>query len=195
MAVTQAGRSYRGLNADDRRAERRRRLLDAALELFGTQGYAGTRIKDVCAAAGVTERHFYEAWGSRESLLIDLYDEVVGAHMQRVAAAVAEAPPEQRVGAGVGAAITAWVADPRTARLAFIEIVGVSAQVEARRLATLDLYAQFIATELEQAGAEGDQTWRAHAVLGAVTHCVEMWVHDPSRDLETALPVLTDLFS
>src|SRR6266536_445680 len=46
-------RRYRGRLPDERRAERRRRLLGAGLELFGTVGYHGTSIERLCAQAGV----------------------------------------------------------------------------------------------------------------------------------------------
>jgi AcrR family transcriptional regulator len=38
------GRVYGGLSAPERRADRRERLLDAGLELFGTAGFTKTTI-------------------------------------------------------------------------------------------------------------------------------------------------------
>jgi AcrR family transcriptional regulator len=51
--------------------------LHAGLQVFGTYGYANTSISDVCRAAGVTTRHFYEEFASREALLIATYDETI----------------------------------------------------------------------------------------------------------------------
>ena len=62
-------RLYGGMTAEQRRAERRRRLLDTALELFGTDGYPYTGIERICSHAGVTARHFYEEFGNRETLM------------------------------------------------------------------------------------------------------------------------------
>ncbi len=73
------GRTYAGLSAPERRAERRERLLDAALELFGTAGFPKTTIPMLCSAAGVTARHFYDEFDSREALLRTLYDGIAEA--------------------------------------------------------------------------------------------------------------------
>ncbi len=44
-------RRYGGKSLEQRREERRRRLLDAGLELFGTQGFQHTTIEQLCATA------------------------------------------------------------------------------------------------------------------------------------------------
>jgi AcrR family transcriptional regulator len=63
------GRVYRGLSQEQRRAERRGRLLAAGLELFGTDGWYGTSIERLCARAQVSTRYFYEEFHSRENLM------------------------------------------------------------------------------------------------------------------------------
>ena len=62
-------RPYRGISADERRASRRARLLDAALEEVGERGMAGTTMTAVCARAGLTERYFYESFADRDEML------------------------------------------------------------------------------------------------------------------------------
>lgn len=81
------GRPWRGKSPQERRDARRRRLLDAALELFGTTGYAATSVTTLCARAGVSPRHFYELYAGREQLLADLYDEIVRETARRVQSA------------------------------------------------------------------------------------------------------------
>ena len=53
---TVARRTYGGRSAADRRAERRERLLEAGLALFGTDGYATSSIEKLCTHAGTTGR-------------------------------------------------------------------------------------------------------------------------------------------
>jgi AcrR family transcriptional regulator len=69
-----ARRAYGGRSAEDRRAERRERLMSAGLELFGNEGYAAASIERLCAQAGVSTRNFYEEFASREDLLMRLHD-------------------------------------------------------------------------------------------------------------------------
>src|ERR1700694_3670296 len=82
------GRIYGGLSAPARRAERRRRLLDAGLELFGTIGFQKTTIPMLCTTSAVTARHFYQEFESREALLRTLYDGIAEAAFARVIAAL-----------------------------------------------------------------------------------------------------------
>ena len=69
-------RVYRKKNPEDRVLERRERLMQAALQLFGTQGYANTTIETLCSEAKVTTRHFYQVFSSREELLLAVYNQI-----------------------------------------------------------------------------------------------------------------------
>ena len=60
-------RRIRGLDAQQRLDERRRLLLDAGLELFGTAGYAATSVEQLCQAAYVSTRSFYELFPNKEA--------------------------------------------------------------------------------------------------------------------------------
>ena len=190
------GRPYAGMSAEARREARRQRLLDAALELFGTQGYAATRIEQICSVAGVATKHFYEAFGGREDLLLALYAEIVERHAPVLQAAMAGAPddPAEHVRATIAGAVEAWTEDRRHARIAFIEVVGVSEEVERRRHDVLEGYAQLVAADFAGLVARGrlrerDYAWWARAVVGAFTQVVEFWL---LRDDDTPVDALTD---
>lgn len=53
-------------------AERRAAVLGAAATLFGERGYAGTRLDDVAAAAGVTKPIVYRHFESKKALYLAL---------------------------------------------------------------------------------------------------------------------------
>ena len=48
----------------------RTRLLAATIDLVRANGYSGTRVDDVCAAAGVTKGSFFHHFASKEELAI-----------------------------------------------------------------------------------------------------------------------------
>ncbi|WP_210492443.1 TetR/AcrR family transcriptional regulator [Patulibacter sp. SYSU D01012] len=128
-------RPWRGVSADDRVADRRERLLQAGLEVFGTVGYAGGTVADVCATAGLTRRYFYAAFANREALLLAVAERIVDD------AFAALAPELRDLDRGVeavardafGAFVAALVDDPRRARVLLVETVGVGPEFEERR--------------------------------------------------------------
>src|SRR5581483_423913 len=128
MTEARPPRRYGGKTLDERRAERRERLLDAGLELFGTRGFAQTTIEQICATAGLNPRYFYEQFPTRESLLGAVYARHVEAVAAEVLAAVRRAPPDpvERLRAGLEAFLDGSLADERAARVNYFEVVGVS---------------------------------------------------------------------
>jgi AcrR family transcriptional regulator len=50
-------------------ADTRRRILAVALELFSTRGYAGTSIRDIAEAMGMTKASLYYHFESKEQIL------------------------------------------------------------------------------------------------------------------------------
>ncbi len=156
-AVTKRGTSvatarlYGGLSSDERRADRRSRLLEAAFHLFGTAGYPTVSIPDICSRAGVTARHFYEEFVSREALIKQLYDDIGFIVLHRIRHALLEGGPgaENIVRAGCTAYVEYLTSDPRRARLLSIEVAGISRHLDQHRLNMRRRFAQVI-TESSQ---------------------------------------------
>jgi len=125
-------RRYRGASLPQRRAERRQRLVQAGIDTFGTRGYHGVTVREVCAAAGLTERYFYESFRDREQLFSAVYEQLNAQLQQRIAAAVAGAggDPEQVARRGLRAYFEQTRSDPKGARIMLIEVFGVSADMD-----------------------------------------------------------------
>lgn len=183
--------------------ERRARLLDAGLELFGTAGYAATTIEQICAAARLHPRYFYEQFDGRDALLRAVYDRHVDAVLQRVAAAVAQAPPEprRRLSAGLTVFVDATLADERAARVNYFEMVGVSAELEGRRREVLRTYADLIASQAaalrpDATQAPVDPRLAAMALVGATDGLIIDWLsHEPRGPREAIVATLTAIFA
>ena len=73
---TGQGRTYGGQSSGERQAERKERLIRAAIATYGEQGYRHTTVSDVCRMAGLTPRYFYESFVNSEALLIAAYKAV-----------------------------------------------------------------------------------------------------------------------
>lgn len=59
---------------DRTRPERRQAVLDVAVDLFSTQGYAATSINDVARAAGISIGAMYSYFASKEDLFLTVID-------------------------------------------------------------------------------------------------------------------------
>jgi len=185
MSVT--GRRYGGLEPAERRAARRRRLLDAGLELFGTLGYSATSIEELCSSAKVTARHFYEEFNSREALLRAVADEAVEVALRNLLHVLAETPenPISRARAGVAAFVDSMLEDPRRARVCLLESVGVSADLEAHRREVMEMFAEVIRGECDLLAERGalpprDFGLASLALVGATNELLVHWLCSPT---------------
>lgn len=191
-----SARIYAGRSAQQRRAERRSRLLSAGQELFGGTGYRGTSIEALCTAAGVSTRAFYEEFTGREDLLLALYDQVAArtiAATAEAAAAAGDVSLRERITAIVVAFLHAACADPQSARIAFAEVLGVSHAVEQHRLQWRTRFVEFTLVEVGKAIERGEAPDRdfgltAIAFIGAVNELVVEWV---VRGRQVPLEVIT----
>ncbi|MFP5327028.1 MAG: TetR/AcrR family transcriptional regulator [Acidimicrobiia bacterium] len=101
-------------------AERRRQLLDTALEVFGTSGYHGASMAAVAEAAGVTKPVLYQHFTSKRDLFLQLLADVGARLGDVIAKSTADATgPHAQVTAGFEAYF-AFVAENEAAfRLLF----------------------------------------------------------------------------
>jgi AcrR family transcriptional regulator len=120
--ITPAEGRYGGRDAAERRAERRGRFREAGLELFGAgPGYRATRLGDLCKAAGLSTRQFYEEYRTLEDLLADLHlyvNEVAERAALEVLPDVHDLPLPERITAIVHAYVKGATCDLRHARIA-----------------------------------------------------------------------------
>ncbi|WP_194721751.1 TetR/AcrR family transcriptional regulator [Noviherbaspirillum malthae] len=170
-------RAYRGVSQEERRAERRRRLIAAAIEVYGGQGYRQSPVKAVCAAAGLTERYFYESFGNSEELLLAAYGaaiEELVSDMTQAARTAGEDRP-RRAHAMLHAYFTALQRKPPAARLILVEIRGVS-QVAA------DAYTETLRGVARMVGdifaADGEKVHELFAlgVVGGISQIALQWI-------------------
>jgi AcrR family transcriptional regulator len=197
------GRMYRGVDTEQRRAERRERLLEAALDEFTTRGYHKTKIADLCAKAGVSTRNFYEKFPSKEALLLELHAHINTAAMKRmlpVLESLEDADALTRITTLVDAFVTSVTSDPRYPRLNYVEAPGISQAMERQHQEWFSRYVDFIAAECDRAAAAGlaperDYRLTAIALVGAVTGLVREWqAHDPPLPAAAVATEIREIF-
>ncbi|MCX4585863.1 TetR/AcrR family transcriptional regulator [Streptomyces sp. NBC_01481] len=175
---------YGGRSAEERQGERRRRFLDAALQLFGdSPGYRATTVAALSEAAGLSTRQFYEEFRTLEDVLAALHLQVNDWAEEAALAALAEAegmPIAQRAAAAFRAYAANVTGDPRRIRITFVEIIGVSPRLEEQRLARRSRWVDLICAEAAAAVERGEAAPRdyrvaAAAFIGSVNGLLHDW--------------------
>lgn len=138
-------RSYGGQGADSRIAARRSALLAAGRELMGTVGTDRTTMTGVCAAAGLTERYFYESFSSKRDLVVAVVDALADEvrDTARRALETTEGPEIDRVRAALTAVVTLLLDDPHKGRIAVVESTA-SVELRTQRHHTLAGVVDFV---------------------------------------------------
>jgi AcrR family transcriptional regulator len=192
-----ARRRYGGLTSDERDALRRQRLVEAGLELFGTVGFVATSLDALCATAGVSTKNFYDHFANSEALLIAVYDQITGEALDAVRRALpASGSIEEQVRPALEAFVAVMLGDDRKARVNFIEAIGASPAVEARRREVIREFADIVAAlAREHVGSTAllDRQVRtgALALVGSVQEVLRDWVTGTERP--PIEPVVDDL--
>ncbi|WP_141807471.1 TetR/AcrR family transcriptional regulator [Nocardia bhagyanarayanae] len=201
MSAARSRHSYSGQSVAERQVERRALFFEAALTVFAEKTYAHSSITDICAAAGLSRRQFYEQYSGREELLVEVYDRIQEQARDAVAQALTAAGAVEARGlmdVAIRAYTEAIVGDIRKAKVAFVEIVGVSEAVERHRLEVRDRWGAVV--ETAASALPGVRTppggWRVAmaAFIGAVNGLVHQWsLDDPRPPVDVLVEVLTTL--
>ncbi|MDA4110786.1 TetR/AcrR family transcriptional regulator [Mycolicibacterium holsaticum] len=197
-------RPYRGVDAAERLAQRRRRLLDAGLDLLGAgaQDPAELTVRAVCAQAGLGVRYFYESFTDKDDFVGAVFDSVVADIASTTQAAVASAPPEEQARAGMANVVHSIAADARVGRLLFSVELSNTVIVRKRAESTA-LFAALLFQHAGAMGAGGDERIKAsaHFAVGGVGQTISAWLSgdvdlEPDQlveQLATALEVLAQM--
>lgn len=102
-----------------RRIETRRRLLEAAVEVFAEKGFGRTTVDDVCARAGYTRGAFYSNFVSLDELFLLVWQERSDSFLAAAEAAVddAESNPVSSLEEGIDRLLELSVIDDSWARI------------------------------------------------------------------------------
>jgi AcrR family transcriptional regulator len=171
-------RPYRGIEAADRVAERRRRFLEAGLNILGSDpGLSDLTVRGICRQAGVAVRYFYESFTDKDDLVAAVYDWVIADIAATTQAAVAAAPLHEQSRAGMANIVRTIAADTRVGRLLFSSQLS-NAVVVRKRSESFALMALLTYQHAGTLGAKNTERVKAasHFVVGGVTQMITAWL-------------------
>ncbi|MET8424990.1 helix-turn-helix domain-containing protein [Nocardia sp. NPDC004860] len=190
-------------DAEQSGAARRGQILAAAMTLFAENGYRGTSLAAVAAAAGITRSGVLHHFSSKEALLsavlaerdqqafdaVEVDREYQGPAVLRALEIVDDLAERNR-------------ADPELTRMSHLALFGsadapdVAHEWSNQRIRT---YRDNLARVIEQSAAAGDIRADVDAeaaallLVGALTGLTELWLRDDSLDMVGAVRMLTGL--
>jgi AcrR family transcriptional regulator len=183
---------FKGVSADDRRIDRRNRLVGAAFEIAGIEGAAALGVGRVCLSAGLTKRYFYESFASLSELQSAVVDHAIATMSERVdpfRPAAPGGPPHAWLEAFVGALVD----DESLARVLLAETHG--GPLSPFRQQIIDVAIAGMAPPGSDPQADLRARLVAYAQIGTLSELCLAW-HRGQLAIEraTLVDVLADLF-
>jgi TetR/AcrR family transcriptional regulator, cholesterol catabolism regulator len=95
-------------------------IMDAAMHLFGKQGYSGTSMRDIASAVGVLPGSLYAHIASKEMLLVDIVADGISRFLAAVQPiAASDADPAARMRAMIVAHVVVVADNPERSQVVF----------------------------------------------------------------------------
>jgi AcrR family transcriptional regulator len=132
--ISESGRRYRGLSAEERRADQRERLVRAAMNEFAIRGYHRTSVEDIVRSAHTSRTAFYAFFDNREAAMYGALQAAFRGLLSCVRTNMRAAGPEKSLlEVGVTAFVHYLVSDPAAAKILLLESIGTSPEVNELR--------------------------------------------------------------
>ena len=173
-------------------AEARRRLREAALDLYGEHGYDATTTAEIAERAGVTERTYFRHFADKREVLFDGEAKLRDVMVAAVAGAPADTGPLALVIAAYIAAVPLLVAGrPIAVRRA--EIIAVTPALKERAHAKSAALTEGLVGAIARRGVP-EPTARLAAQVGsaAFDRASREWYPRPLRDLAALITAAAD---
>jgi TetR/AcrR family transcriptional regulator, fatty acid metabolism regulator protein len=178
----------------------RERILDAALNIFSRKGYHDTRMDEIVEGSQTSKGAIYFHFPNKEKLFLALVDQFADLLERRIKEAIeTEASGMRRVRAALKACLDTFGRYRLPAKILLVQAVGLGSIFENKRIEVNERFANLIRSYLDEAIEIGDiipvdTDIVANAWMGAIYGVVMRWVYtgepEPSRILETMLPLL-----
>jgi AcrR family transcriptional regulator len=175
-------------------AERRERIVAAALESFATGGYAGTSMGAIAERAGITRAVLYDHFDSKQALYLALLEERNAAFLGHVAAGITGAGgPRERMRETIDTVFAFAEAEPASWRLLFGgEVSGEGEPARARLQVRTELVGAVAALLAADAEAAGIDPAAREAMVEMLIAALRGAVEWRTRNLHTEREVVVD---
>lgn len=128
-------------------AKRKKEILDASIEVFASKGYHAAGIADIATALNIGHGTVYRYYKNKR----DIFDAILSELLAKMAAIVQQEPPntnslneyKDQLERIADTLLDIFYNDPRLAKIAFYESMGIDPEISQSVERILDLFAQF----------------------------------------------------
>ncbi|PRY35821.1 TetR family transcriptional regulator [Umezawaea tangerina] len=156
----------------------RRRLQEAALELYAEQGFSRTTAAAVAERAGLTERTFFRYFADKKEVLFGNEERLQAVFVDAVSATPDTTPPRDAVAAGLEA-LAAELGPHRESVLRRTAVITSEADLRERELMKLASWSAALATVLRERGADAPDLV-AEVAVAVFRVAFRRWVDGPA---------------
>jgi len=142
-----AKRTYGGISGEERSRQRREKLLESSLDVFGTLGHDKATMRDICAHARLAERYFYENFANTAEAFEAVYLMLSRQLFEALAQAVSKTPENHAMGKAAACLRTYFSfikEDPRRAQIMLLDAPRLGHNNIHQAGSTMADYAQFM---------------------------------------------------
>lgn len=184
------------IGASEEPTSTRRRILEAAIEVFAGKGYHEARVDEIVEASNTSKGAVYSYFPSKQKIFLALVDEFARLLEEQLQEAMAREESElRRVDAALKTCLDTFGRYRKLAKIFLIQAAGLGTAFEEKRLEIHDRFAGLIKRHLDRAVADGDippldTQVAAYAWMGAIYEVVIRWVYTGQPEPEQVLPTL-----
>jgi len=175
----------------------RRRILEAAIEVFAEKGYHDTAVDDIVRASDTSKGAVYFHFPNKQGIFLVLVDELTKILAQRVERSIArEHGAVAKVEAALQTVIDTFTRYRTLSRILFIETAGAGRVADQKLMEIHSRFAEIIRKNLDEAVAEGairpmNTELAAYAWFGAINEVITRWLYTGQPEsLADAVPDL-----
>ena len=181
--------------AEQVREQRRAQILAAALQVFADRGYHGAAVSDLVKAAGVARGTFYLYFDSKESVFLELLDELLTTLRRSVQGVKmgSDVPSAEDQLVGIVGVVLETVQHNRAlTRIIFREAIGLDPKVDAKLADFYGELNQYIVAALKVGELTGmvrsvaDPELVATCVVGSFRAVVQQYAVNRDEPLDLA---------
>ncbi len=178
------------------REDKRRLIIDAAVDVFAEKGFFGAKVSEIATVAGVADGTIYLYFKSKDDLLISLFEEKMGEIVRRLQSLLADYhDPESKLRAYIKGHLSMVAEQPNLMQVLTIELRQSARFIKEYSPKAFAKYLAVVSGILEEGRKSGvfradmDPAVFRRALFGAIDEIAREWVlriRDPGSAFDAA---------